>query len=67
MHGKEIEVWQLLLRAQNGDQEALSEILQRFEPLILSEAKINGIVDEDVAQEIRETFYMELKKQIQTH
>ena len=65
MQDKKVELWYLFLRVKTGDQQALTEILHRFEPLILSEAKINGTVDEDVAQEIREKFFTELKKQFQ--
>ncbi len=62
MRTKKDDLQDLFLQAEQGDQEALYEILKRFEPLVVAESRINGLADEDVAQEIREKFYTELKK-----
>ncbi|HVJ50102.1 helix-turn-helix domain-containing protein [Desulfitobacterium sp.] len=52
-------LWQFL---DLNDQQALAELLVRFEPLIRSESKLHGRIDEDIAQDIREAFIRALKK-----
>ena len=42
----------LLLLAQDGDEQAKGQILQLYRPLLFREAKINGIFDEDLYQEL---------------
>lgn len=54
-------LWQLV---NEKDQQALAELIVRFEPLIRSESKFHGCIDEDIAQDIRETFIRALKKKI---
>ena len=42
----------LLLLAQEGDEQAQEKILRLYRPLLFREAKINGIFDEDLYQEL---------------
>ena len=43
---------ELLLRAQAGDQQAQEKLLSLYQPLLMKEAVINGVFDEDVYQEL---------------
>ena len=43
---------ELLLRAQAGDQRAQEKLLSLYQPLLMKEAVINGVFDEDVYQEM---------------
>lgn len=42
----------LLLLAQEGDEQAKEKILRLYRPFLFREAKINGIFDEDLYQEL---------------
>lgn len=42
----------LLLLAQEGDEQAKEKILRLYRPPLFREAKINGIFDEDLYQEL---------------
>lgn len=46
----------LLLRAITGDMEAVTELLIMYQPLLLKEAIIDGVFDEDLYQELCLTF-----------
>lgn len=52
-------LWELI---NQNDKQALEELLIRFDPLIKSKSRINGRVDEDIVQDIREIFIKALKK-----
>ena len=54
-------LWELV---NEKDQLALAELVVRFDPLIKSESKFYGQIDEDIAQDIRETLFRALKKKI---
>jgi len=43
---------ELLLRAQADDQQAKEKLLSLYQPLLMKEAVINGVFDEDVYQEM---------------
>lgn len=43
---------ELLKHAQNGDDEAFQEILELYRPLLRSAARIDGVLDEDLYQEL---------------
>lgn len=43
---------ELLLRAQADDQQAKEKLLLLYQPLLMKEAVINGVFDEDVYQEL---------------
>ena len=42
----------LLLRAKDGNEDAISAILQMYRPLLLKYAIIDGVLDEDLYQEL---------------
>lgn len=42
----------LLLLAQEGNEQAQEIILQLYRPLLFKEAKISGVFDEDLYQEL---------------
>lgn len=43
---------ELLIRAQADDQQAKEKLLSLYQPLLMKEAVINGVFDEDVYQEL---------------
>lgn len=52
----------LLLTAQSEDREGFEELLLRYKPLLLKEAVIDGIFDEDLYQEYCMTFFRCVKR-----
>ena len=42
----------LLLQAKAGDEKAFGELLIMYRPLLLKEAIVDGIFDEDLYQEL---------------
>ena len=42
----------LLLRAKSGDNEALTELLLMYRPLLLKESIVDGVFDEDLFREL---------------
>jgi len=59
-----LDIKTLFQLVNEKDPQALVELLVRFEPLIKSRSKYHGHVDEDIAQDIRETLFRALKKKI---
>lgn len=47
---------ELLRRAKSSDQQALEELLQIYRPLMMKEAIVDGVLDEDLYQELRIVF-----------
>ena len=43
---------ELLVRAQSGDNEAMTDILEMYMPLINKHSFVNGKLDEDLRQNI---------------
>lgn len=43
---------ELLLQAQEGNQQVQETILLLYQPLLLKESTVNGFFDEDVYQEL---------------
>jgi hypothetical protein len=56
---------ELLTRAKAGDTAAVSTILMMYRPLLMKEAIIGGVFDEDLYQELCLTFLNCIRK-IQT-
>ena len=52
----------LLLTAQSEDREGFEELLLRYKPLLLKEAVIDGIFDEDLYQEYCIVFFRCVQK-----
>lgn len=48
---------ELLISAQTKEQDNFDELLSRYKPLLLKEAVIYGIFDEDLYQEYCMTFF----------
>ena len=46
---------ELLQRAKMGDKQAKQEIFSMYRPLLVKEAVVNGVFDEDIYQELCET------------
>lgn len=46
----------LLCRAKNGDQDAMEQLLMMYQPLLMKESIVDGILDEDLYQELRIVF-----------
>lgn len=42
----------LLLSAKTGNEDAITAILQMYQPLLLKYAIIDGVLDEDLYQEL---------------
>ena len=53
---------ELLQRAQMGDQQAKQEILSMYRPLLVKEAVVNRMFDEDIYQELCETLLYCIRK-----
>ena len=51
---------EILIRAQSGDNEAMTDILEMYMPLINKHSYVNGQLDEDLRQNI----LMEIVKSI---
>ena len=43
---------ELLIKAQTGDNEAMTDILEMYMPLINKHSYVNGLLDEDLRQNI---------------
>lgn len=43
---------ELLLLAKTGEQTAVERLLTMYQPLLLKESIINGVLDEDLYQEL---------------
>lgn len=43
----------LLLQAQNGGMQATEMLLDMYQPFLLKEAIVDGVLDEDLLQELR--------------
>ncbi|EGO2743584.1 helix-turn-helix domain-containing protein [Enterococcus faecalis] len=56
------ELIDLVIDAKAGNEEAMLELLQRFEPLFLKEATRCGQLDLDCLQELREHFIEHIYK-----
>ena len=46
------EFREILVRAQTGDNEAMTDILELYMPLINKHCFVNGMLDEDLRQNI---------------
>ena len=44
---------ELLYRARQGDEDAILEIFEMYRPLLIKNALVEGIFDEDLYQELR--------------
>ncbi len=43
---------ELLVRARAGDQSAVENLLIMYQPLLLKESIVDGVLDEDLYQEL---------------
>ena len=43
---------ELLIRAKRGEQSAQEKLLEMYKPLLLKEAIIDGVLNEDLYQEL---------------
>ena len=46
----------LLYRAKASDRQAVEELLNLYQPLIIKEAIVDGVLDEDLYQELQIVF-----------
>lgn len=53
---------ELLQRAKADDQQAKREILSMYRPLLVKEAVVSGVFDEDIYQELCETLLLCIRK-----
>ncbi len=53
---------ELLQRAKMDDQQAKQEIISMYQPLLVKEAVVNGVFDEDIYQELCETLLLCIQK-----
>ncbi len=53
---------ELLQRAKMDDQQAKQEIFSMYQPLLMKEAVVNGVFDEDIYQELCETLLLCIQK-----
>ena len=43
---------ELIVRAQRGDHDSQEELLRMYKPLLMKEAVIDGVYDEDLYQQL---------------
>ncbi len=53
---------ELLVRARSGDQSAVENLLIMYQPLLLKESIVDGVLDEDLYQELCITFLQCIRK-----
>lgn len=53
---------ELLVRAKSGDQSAVENLLIMYQPLLLKESIVDGVLDEDLYQELCITFLQCIRK-----
>ncbi len=53
---------ELLQQAKMGDQQAKEKIVSTYQPLLVKEAVVNGVFDEDVYQDLCETLLVCIQK-----
>lgn len=46
----------MISNAKNGDEQAITFLMEQFKPLMLKEASRNGYLNEDCLQELRIAF-----------
>ncbi len=56
------QLWQKII---DGDEDAIQELLRRFEGAIQARSRINGEINEDLAQDVRQGLYSAIKKAAQ--
>ena len=52
----------LLTRAKEGDGTAVSQITEMYQPILIRESIVNGVLDEDLYQELRLTLLICINK-----
>ena len=58
---------ELLLLAKTGEQTAVERLLTMYRPLLLKESIINGVLDEDLYQELCIVFLRCIRHSIYKH
>ena len=53
---------ELLVRARSGDQSAVENLLIMYQPLLLKESIVDGVLDEDLYQELCIVFLQCIRK-----
>ena len=53
---------ELLIRARSGDKSAIENLLLMYQPLLLKESIVDGVLDEDLYQELCITFLQCIRK-----
>ena len=53
---------ELLIGAKTGDEQAIEKLLDMYRPLLLKESIVDGILDEDLYQELCIVFLRCIKK-----
>lgn len=53
---------ELLIRARAGEQSAVENLLIMYQPLLLKESIVDGVLDEDLYQELCITFLQCIRK-----
>ncbi|PWI56743.1 hypothetical protein BM613_12270 [Sulfoacidibacillus thermotolerans] len=60
-----VRIKDVLARAKAGDAKAMEDILLRFDRLIRKVSMDHGVVDEEIAQEVREEFMRKVRRRIE--
>lgn len=47
-----MEFEELLFRAKANDKQAVEQIVEMYRPLVIKNALVNGVLDEDLYQEL---------------
>lgn len=60
-----VRIKDVLARAKAGDAKAMEDILLRFDRLIRKVSMDHGVVDEEIAQEVREELVRKVRRRIE--
>ena len=53
---------ELLRRAKASEQQAVEQLLKLYQPLMMKEAIVDGVLDEDLYQELQIVFIHSIRK-----
>lgn len=56
------QIYNLLIEAQNGSQEAEAQLIYQFEPLLNNLARQRGLLDEDCKQHLTLEFLLAIRR-----
>ncbi|MBU5445530.1 MULTISPECIES: helix-turn-helix domain-containing protein [Paenibacillaceae] len=56
------EIMELIHLAQQGDRQAVAELIERYEPLINKYSRYHGVINEDCRQQLVIEFILAIRR-----